>query len=61
MTGLNIPSLKNHLSERKGRLQETIKYAPDPTKLYALLQEVDSALERIDSGSYGMILLSQRD
>jgi sigma-B regulation protein RsbU (phosphoserine phosphatase) len=54
MTGLNIPSLKNHLSERKGRLQETIKYAPDPTKLYALLQEVDSALERIDSGSYGI-------
>jgi len=54
MAGLNIPSLKNHLSERKGRLQETIKYAPDPTKLYALLQEVNSALERIDSGSYGI-------
>ena len=54
MTGLNIPSLKNHLSERKGRLQETIKYVPDPTKLYSLLQEVDAALERIDGGTFGI-------
>jgi len=54
MTGLNIPSLKNHLSERRDRLQETIKYIPDPSKLYNLLQQVDSALERIDSGSYGI-------
>jgi sigma-B regulation protein RsbU (phosphoserine phosphatase) len=54
MTGLNIPSLKNHLNERRGRLQETIKYVPDPTKLYALLQQVDSALERIDGGTYGL-------
>jgi len=54
MTGLNIPSLKNHLTERRDRLQETIKYIPDPSKLYNLLQQVDSALERIDSGSYGM-------
>jgi len=54
MTSLNIPSLKNHLNERRGRLQETIKYVPDPTKLYALLQQVDSALERIDGGTYGI-------
>lgn len=54
MTSLNIPSLKNHLSERRDRLQESIKYVPDPIKLYNLLQQVDSALERIDSGSYGM-------
>jgi sigma-B regulation protein RsbU (phosphoserine phosphatase) len=54
MTNLNIPSLKNHLNERRGRLQETIKYVPDPTKLYTLLQQVDSALERIDGGSYGL-------
>ena len=54
MTSLNIPSLKNHLNERRGRLQETIKYVPDPTKLYSLLQQVDSALERIDGGSYGL-------
>lgn len=54
MTGLNIPSLKNHLNERRGRLQETIKYVPNPVKLYGLLQQVDSALERIDNGSYGI-------
>lgn len=54
MTGLNIPSLKNHLTERRERLQETIKYVPDPIKLYGLLQQVDSALERIDNGSYGI-------
>ena len=54
MTGLNIPSLKNHLTDRKDRLQESIKYVPDPAKLYNLLQQVDSALERIDSGSYGI-------
>ena len=54
MTGLNIPSLKNHLTERRERLQESIKYVPDPIKLYSLLQKVDSALERIDNGSYGI-------
>ena len=54
MTGLNIPSLKNHLSERKGRLQDTIKHVPDPTKLYSLLQQVDAALERIDGGTFGI-------
>lgn len=54
MTGLNIPSIKNHLSERRERLQESIKYVPDPLKLYSLLRQVDSALERIDNGSYGI-------
>lgn len=54
MTGLNIPSIKNHLTERRDRLHESIKYVPDPTKLFNLLQEVDSALERIDNGSYGL-------
>jgi sigma-B regulation protein RsbU (phosphoserine phosphatase) len=54
MNGLNIPSLKNHLVERRERLQESIKYVPDPVKLFGLLQQVDSALERIDNGSYGI-------
>ena len=54
MTGLNIPSIKNHLAERRDRLQETIKYVADPTKLFNLLQQVDFALERIDGGSYGL-------
>jgi len=54
MTSLNIPSLKNHLTERRDRLHQTIKFVPDPSKLYNLLQQVDSALERIDNGSYGI-------
>lgn len=54
MTGLNIPAIKNHLTERRDRLHESVKYVPDPTKLFNLLQEVDSALERIDNGSYGL-------
>jgi sigma-B regulation protein RsbU (phosphoserine phosphatase) len=54
MTSLNIPSLKNHLVERRDRLREAIKYVPDPIKLYGLLQQVDFALERIDTGSYGI-------
>lgn len=54
MTGLNIPSLKNHLNERRERLQETIKYVPEPNKLFDLLQQVDAALERIDGGHYGI-------
>jgi len=54
MTGLNISAIKNHLNDRRERLQESIKYIPDPTKLYNLLQQVDSALERIDGGTYGL-------
>ena len=54
MTELNVPSLRNHLIERRERLHQTIKYVPEPEKLYTLLQQVDSALERIDSGSYGI-------
>ena len=54
MTGLNIPSIKNHLAERRDRLHQSVKYVPDPTSLINLLQQVDSALERIDNGSYGI-------
>ncbi len=54
MNGLNTTTLKNQLTARRERLQETIKYVPDPIKLFALLQQVDSALERIDTGSYGI-------
>jgi len=54
MTALNIPALKDQLIERRERLQHTIKNVPDPDKLYNLLQQVDSALERIDNSSYGI-------
>ncbi|HMN17351.1 MAG TPA: hypothetical protein PKD03_07025 [Ignavibacteriaceae bacterium] len=45
MTGFNIPSIKNHPSERRERLLEIIKYVLDPVKLFNLLQQVDPALE----------------
>ncbi|GIK59268.1 MAG: SpoIIE family protein phosphatase [Ignavibacteriota bacterium] len=54
MTDLNISSIKNHLTDRRDRLHQSVKYVPDPAKLFSLLQEVDSALERIDNGSYGI-------
>ena len=54
MTPLNITSIKNHLAERRERLNDTIKHVPDPAKLFNLLQQVDAALERIDNGSYGI-------
>ncbi|MCG6915525.1 SpoIIE family protein phosphatase [bacterium BMS3Abin03] len=54
MTTLNITSIKNHLAERRERLNETIKHAPEPARLFNLLQQVDAALERIDNGSYGI-------
>lgn len=54
MTPINITSIKGHLAERRERLNETIKHVPDPVNLFNLLQQVDSALERIDNGSYGI-------
>ena len=54
MTTLNITSIKNHLAERRERLNETIKHVPEPARLFNLLQQVDAALERIDNGSYGI-------
>jgi sigma-B regulation protein RsbU (phosphoserine phosphatase) len=54
MTTLNIKSIKNHLVERRERLNKTVKHVPDPAKLFNLLQQVDAALERIDNGSYGI-------
>lgn len=54
MTAINIPAIKNQLVERRERLQQTVQYVPNPDKLFTLLQQVDSALERIDNGSYGI-------
>ena len=54
MTDINISSIQKQLTERRDRLQETIKYVSDPINLFSLLQQVDSALERIDNGSYGI-------
>jgi sigma-B regulation protein RsbU (phosphoserine phosphatase) len=54
ISAFNISSIKNQLIERKERLHQTIKFVESPDKLFSLLQQVDSALERIDKGSYGI-------
>jgi phosphoserine phosphatase RsbU/P len=54
MATLEISFLNNQLEERKRRLEAAIALAPQNTALTGLLREVDSALERMDKGSYGL-------
>jgi len=54
MATLEIAFLNNQLLERKQRLEAAMAAAPQNSSLAALLREVDSALERMDKGSYGM-------
>src|SRR5437763_16439546 len=49
-----ITFLQNQLEERKRRLETAIAVAPENGGLPGLLREVDSALERMDKGSYGL-------
>src|ERR1700756_2581798 len=54
MATLEITFLNSQLQERKDRLQKAIALAPQQAALAGLLREVDSALERMDKGSYGL-------
>jgi sigma-B regulation protein RsbU (phosphoserine phosphatase) len=54
MATLEIGFLHNQLEERKRRLEAAIALAPQNTGLAGLLREVDSALERMAKGSYGL-------
>jgi sigma-B regulation protein RsbU (phosphoserine phosphatase) len=45
--------LRTQILERRQRLQSAIAASQETAHLVNLLQEVDSALERIDGGSYG--------
>jgi phosphoserine phosphatase RsbU/P len=54
MATLEISFLQNQLEERKRRLEAAIALAPQNSGLAGLLREVDSALERMDQGSYGI-------
>ena len=47
-------ALQTHLLERRQGLQAAISEFKDAGQLVNLLKEVDSALERIDRGSYGI-------
>jgi sigma-B regulation protein RsbU (phosphoserine phosphatase) len=46
--------LRARLRERRARLDEALARANDPARLEVLLNEIDSALERIDAGTYGV-------
>lgn len=54
MATLEVAFLHNQLEERKRRLEAAIALAPQKNSLAGLLREVDSALERMTRGSYGM-------
>jgi sigma-B regulation protein RsbU (phosphoserine phosphatase) len=54
MATLEIAFLHNQLEERKRRLEAAIAVAPHNAGLAGLLREVDSALERMTQGSYGL-------
>lgn len=54
MATLEISFLQAQLEERKRRLEQAIALTPQGGGLAALLREVDSALERMDKGTYGI-------
>jgi len=54
MATLEVAFLQNQLEERKRRLETAIALAPQKGGLAGLLREVDSALERMAKGSYGL-------
>jgi len=54
MATLEVAFLHSQLEERKRRLEAAIALAPQQTSLAGLLREVDSALERMDKGGYGL-------
>lgn len=54
MATLEITFLNNQLEDRKRRLQAAIALAPQNAGLDGLLREVDSALERMAKGTFGL-------
>lgn len=54
MATLEVTFLNSQLEERKRRLQAAIALAPQKAGFVGLLREVDSALERMANGSYGL-------
>jgi len=54
MPPVEIDFLHSQLEKRKGRLEAALAQTPSNETLVDLLHEVDSALERMASGSYGI-------
>ncbi len=56
MATLEVDFLQSQLEERKRRLEVAAASAPHNSELVSLLQEVDSALQRMVEGVYGLCL-----
>lgn len=54
MATLEVAFLHSQLEDRKRRLEEAIALAPQNGSLAGLLRDVDSALERMGKGTYGL-------
>jgi phosphoserine phosphatase RsbU/P len=54
MATLEISFLQDQLEARKRRLEAAIATSPQKGGLASLLREVDAALERMDTGTYGI-------
>lgn len=54
MATLEVSFLHNQLEERKRRLEQALALAPRNGSLSGLLREVDSALDRMHKGTYGI-------
>ncbi len=57
MEGQELNQIKSQLLWRKGKIQEAVSGHIVQMHLANLLKEVDSALERIDSGTFGMCIV----
>src|SRR3989442_7802523 len=54
MAAISDQFLRTQLEERRQRLETAIASSGESAPVVQLLQEVDSALERMEKGSYGM-------
>ena len=54
MATLEVAFIHSQLEERKRRLEAAIALVPQKAGFVGLLREVDSALERMAKGSYGL-------
>ena len=59
MGGTTNSFLREQLHERRQRLESAIRQSHETEDLVQLLKDVDSALERMDAGSYGICDLCQ--
>ena len=53
-TTVELDYLQGQLEQRKSRLESVLARTPGDSNLEALLREVDSALDRFDTGTYGL-------